>query len=347
MAHTAEPRKGFLGDLRDAVTPRAFFLVVAVLLLQLGFITSYVGALHHPTPHELSIAVVAPPEVAPKLVGALESVPDSAVRASALPDGDTARERIKDQKVYAAWVFDPTGTEDTLLVADARGPAAATAAEGVVTKLAAAQGRTVVVDDTIPLAGGDAEGLSAFYLVVGWCVGGYLVASILGISAGSRPANTGRALLRLGTLALYSVAAGLGGALIIGPILHALPGSIAALTGLGTLVVFSVGAVTMALECLFDVVGIGLAVLLFVVLGNPSAGGVFPPPLLPAFWRAIGEWIPNGAGTSAARSIAYLDSTHLTVPFLVLAAWAVGGVAVTFLAVARPPRFGRPIPAEG
>ncbi|MEU3492353.1 DUF3533 domain-containing protein [Kitasatospora cineracea] len=346
MAHTAEPAKGFLGELRDAVTPRAFFLVVAVLLLQLGFITSYVGALHHPTPHELSIAVVAPPEVAPKLVGALESVPDDAVRASTAPDAATAEARIKDQKIYAAWVVDPAGTEDRLLVAEARGPAASTAAEAVVTKLAASQGRTVAVDDTVPLATGDAKGLSAFYLVIGWCVGGYLVASILGISAGSRPANTGRAVLRLGTLALYSVAAGLGGALIIGPVLDALPGSIAGLTGLGTLVVFSVGAVTMALECLFDVVGIGLAVLLFVVLGNPSAGGVYPAPMLPAFWRAIGEWIPNGAGTSAARSIAYLDSTNLTVPFLVLALWAVLGVAVTFLAVVRRPQFGRPIPPE-
>ncbi|BAJ30747.1 MULTISPECIES: membrane protein [Kitasatospora] len=345
MAHPASPGKGFLGDFKDAVTPRAFFLVVGVLLLQLGFITSYVGALHHPKPHELSIAVVAPPEVAPKLVGALEAVPDSAVRASTAPDAATARDRIKDQQIYAAWVFDPAGTEDALLVADARGPAAATAAEGIVTKLAAAQQRTVAVDDTIPLARGDAEGLSAFYLVIGWCVGGYLVASILGISAGSRPANTARAVLRLGTLALYSVAAGLLGAVITGPVLDALPGSIAALTGLGTMVVFSVGAFTMALECLFDVIGIGLAVLVFVVLGNPSAGGVFPPPLLPAFWRAIGEWIPNGAGTSAARSIAYLDSTHLTVPFLVLAVWAVIGVGVTFLAVTRPPLFRRPAPA--
>ncbi|MEV4556030.1 DUF3533 domain-containing protein [Kitasatospora sp. NPDC049285] len=340
----AEPGTGFAADLRDAVTPRAFLLVVATLLLQLGFITSYVGALHHPTPHQLSIAVVAPEQVAGKLTAALEAVPNDAVRASTAPDQATAASRIKDQKIYAAWVVDPTGTKDALLVADARGPAAATAAEEIVGKLAATQGRTIAVEDTIPLAAGDAEGLSSFYLVVGWCVGGYLVASILGISAGSRPANSGRAVLRLGTLALYSVAAGLGGALITGPILDALPGSIAALTGLGTLVVFAVGAVTMALECLFDVVGIGLAVLVFVVLGNPSAGGVFPPPLLPAFWRAIGQWIPNGAGTSAARSIAYLDSTNLTVPFLVLAAWAVIGVAVTFLAVAGGPRFGRPLP---
>ncbi|MFG2817980.1 DUF3533 domain-containing protein [Kitasatospora sp. NPDC048365] len=337
----AEPRSSFTSDLKDAVTPRAALLVIGVLLLQLGFITSYVGALHHPRPHELSIAVVAPEQLAPRLVAALESVPDDAVRASTAPDRATAEARIKDQKIYAAWIVDPAGTQDTLLVADARGPAAATAAATIVTEVDKAQGRTVVVDDTIPLAEGDAEGLSSFYLVIGWCVGGYLVASILGISAGSRPANTGRAVLRLGTLALYSIAAGLGGALIIGPVLGALPGSTVALWWLGALVVFSVGAITMSLQCLFDVVGIGLAVLIFVVLGNPSAGGVFPPPLLPAFWRAIGAWIPNGAGTDVARSIAYLGSTNIAVPLLVLAAWAAVGVGVTFLAVLRRPQAGR------
>ncbi|OKJ07516.1 ABC transporter permease [Kitasatospora sp. CB01950] len=342
----AEPAKGFVGELKDAVTPRAFFLVVAVLLLQLGFITSYVGALHQPKPHELSIAVVAPPEIAPKLTAALESVPDNAVRASVEPDVATAQARIKDQKIYAAWVFDPAGTQDTLLVAEARGPAASGAAELIVTKVAAAQHRTVEVQDTIPLASGDGKGLSSFYLVVGWCVGGYLVASILGVSAGARPANVHRAGLRLGTLALYSVAAGLGGTLITGPILNALPGSILALSAVGALVVFSVGAFTMALQCLFDIIGIGLAVLVFVVLGNPSAGGVYPPPLLPTFWRAIGEWIPNGAGTSATRSVAYLGSSAMAMPLTVLAVWAAIGVAVTFVAASRRPFLGRPAPTE-
>ncbi|GAA2812205.1 DUF3533 domain-containing protein [Kitasatospora paracochleata] len=325
----AEPARGFAAELKDAVTPRAALLVTAVLLLQLGFIASYVGALHNPHPHQLSIAVVAPQQLTPQLVAGLESVPNDAVRASTAPDRDTAEQRIKDQKIYAAWLVDPTGTQDTLLVADARGPAAANAAEQIVTGLDKAQGRTLAVVDTIPLAEGDADGLSGFYVVVGWCVGGYLVASILAISSGARPANSRRAVLRLGTLVLYSVAAGLGGAIVVGPVLDALPGSTTALWGLGTLVVFAVGAVSMALQCVFGIVGIGLAVLVFVVLGNPSAGGVFPPPLLPTFWRAIGAWIPNGAGTDAARSIAYLGSTNLTVPILVLAAWAMVGVMIT------------------
>ncbi|MFF1903086.1 ABC transporter permease [Kitasatospora sp. NPDC058218] len=335
------PRPGLVAELKGAVTPRAALLVIAVLLLQLGFITSYVGALHSPTPHELSIAVVAPPQVSPKLVEALEAVPDDAVRAVTAPDAQTAAAQIKDQKIYAALVVDPAGTEDTLLVANARGPAAARAAESIVTAIDHSQGRTVRTVDTIPLAKGDTNGLSSFYLVIGWCVGGYLVASILGVSAGSKPANAYRALIRLATLALYSIAAGIGGAVIVGPALNALPGSSWGLSAMGALVVFTVGAFTMALQCLFDIIGIGVAVLIFVVLGNPSAGGVFPPPMMPPFWRAIGAWIPNGAGTDAARSIAYFGATNLAMPLLVLLVWALVGVAVTFAAVLRRPRGGR------
>ncbi|GAA1262698.1 DUF3533 domain-containing protein [Kitasatospora nipponensis] len=318
-----------------------------MLLLQLGFITSYVGALHDPSPHRLSIGVVAPPPAQQQLLTALAQVPDEAVRPRAVADRAQAESLIRDQRLYAALLVDPAGSQDTLLVASARGPAAATAAQKIVGGLEQAQGRTVRVEDVVPLARGDAEGLSGFYLVVGCCVGGYLVASILGISAGSRPANRHRAAIRTGVLALYAVAAGLGGALIIGPVLHALPGSTWGLWGLGTLVVFAVGTITMALECLFDVIGIGIAVLLFVVLGNPSAGGVFPPPLMPPFWRAIGPWLPNGAGTDVARSIAYFDATRLTGPLLVLAAWAVVGLVVTALAVSLRPGGGRMGAAPG
>lgn len=58
---------------------------------------------------------------------------------------------------------------------------------------------------------------------------------------------------------------------------------------------------------------------------------------MPPFWRAIGAWFPNGAGTDATRSIAYFDGTALTKPLLVLLAWALVGIAVTFAAVLRRP----------
>jgi len=323
--------RGFAGELRDAVTGRAALLVIGVLLLQLGFVVSYVGGLHHPYPHKASIAVAAPAQAADRVVAELNALPKRPLDARTVSDEATARQQVLDQKVYSALVVRPADSRDLLLLANARGPVLATAIQQVVTAVEAKQGRGLVVEDLAPLAPGDADGLSSFYLVVGWCVGGYLVASILGISAGARPANFSRALIRVGVLALYSVVAGIGGAVIVGPVLNALPGSILGLWGVGALLVFAVGAFTMALQCLFGIVGIGLAVLLFVVLGNPSAGGVFPPPMLPPFWRAIGPWLPNGAATTVTRSIAYFDGTQITGPLLVLAVWAVVGVAVSLV----------------
>ena len=205
------------------------------------------------------------------------------------------------------------------------------ALETILTRVEATQQRTVRTVDVAPASPEDFDGLSAFYLVVGWCVGGYICAAILAISAGSRPANPQRAIIRLGVLALYSVLGGLGGAVIVGPILGALPGSVAALWGLGTLVVFAVGAATLALQAVFGIVGIGLAILLIVIAGNPSAGGAFPLPMLPPFWNAIGPALPPGAGTWAARSIAYFKGNDMTASMLVLSAWAVVGAVVTLV----------------
>jgi hypothetical protein len=54
------PRPGFLFELRDAISVRTFLLVFGVLLLQLGFIVSYVGAFHAPKPVRTPVGVVAP-----------------------------------------------------------------------------------------------------------------------------------------------------------------------------------------------------------------------------------------------------------------------------------------------
>jgi hypothetical protein len=195
------------------------------------------------------------------------------------------------------------------------------------------QSRTVTVNDVVPAGRGDARGLSAFYLVVGWMVGGYLVAAILGFAGGARPANRHRAVLRLGTLGGYAVVSGLGGAIIAETILSALAGHFFALWWFGALMVFAVGAATMAFQVLLGMAGIGLAILLFVVLGNPSAGGAYPAVLLPPFWAAIGRWLPPGAGTDAVRTIVYFPAASLAQPVWTLVAYAVIGAAVT-LAVA-------------
>ncbi|MFH8580777.1 DUF3533 domain-containing protein [Streptomyces zaomyceticus] len=318
-------------ELKSAVTPRAALLVLGVLALQLLFITSYVGALHHPKPRDVPFGVVAPPRVSASLVERLDRLPGAPLDPRTVPDEATARDQILNRDIDGALIVDPAGRTDTLLVASGGGTVLSSALETILTRVEATQQRTVRTVDVAPASPEDFDGLSAFYLVVGWCVGGYICAAILAISAGSRPANPQRAIIRLGVLALYSVLGGLGGAVIVGPILGALPGSVAALWGLGTLVVFAVGAATLALQAVFGIVGIGLAILLIVIAGNPSAGGAFPLPMLPPFWNAIGPALPPGAGTWAARSIAYFKGNDMTGSMLVLSAWAVVGTVVTLV----------------
>jgi hypothetical protein len=325
----------FVDEVKNAVTPRAALLVIGVLALQLLFITSYVGALHKPKPTDVPFGVAAPQQMSARLTAELKALPGGPLDPRPVADAATAREQILDREIDGALVVNPTGTTDTLLVASGGGTAMADTLTRIITEVDRTQQRTVRTVDLAPASGQDFNGISSFYLVVGWCVGGYLCASILAISAGAKPANRRRAVIRTGVMALYSIVGGIGGALIIGPILGALPGSFWGLSGLGALTVFAVGMLTLALQALTGIVGIGLAVLIVVIAGNPSAGGAFPLPMLPDFWRAIGPALPPGAGTWVARSIAYFKGNTITGPLLVLSAWAVAGTIVTLLVAAR------------
>lgn len=336
--------RGVVAEWRDAVTVRAFALVVGVLLLQLGFILSYAGAFHSPSPHEMRLGVVAPQGApagtADQVAGQLNALPGDPLRATAQPDAASATTRIAHRGLDGALVLSSSGP-DRLLVTSAAGGSLSSALETVVTRALQAQHRSVAVSDVVPAGTGDARGLTAFYLAVGWVVGGYLVASILAISAGAKPANVNRARVRLGTLAIYSIVSGIGGAVIVGPALGALTGSFWTLAGFGALVVFAVGAFTMAIESLAGIVGIGIAVLLFVVLGNPSAGGAYPGPLLPPFWRAIGPYIPTGAGTSGIRGIVYFHDAGVGSAVVVAVVYAVIGIAVLLAVGLRRTRDSR------
>ncbi|MFJ9120403.1 DUF3533 domain-containing protein [Streptomyces sp. NPDC102394] len=341
------PRPSFLAEVKDAVTPRATVLVIGVIALQLLFIASYVGALHDPKPRDVPFGVVAPPAAAGQAVARLERLPGSPLDPRAVADEATARKKIMNRDLDGALIVNPARTTDTLLVASGGGTVLATTLQRYLTVLEASQQRTVRTVDVAPASRQDFDGLTSFYLVVGWCVGGYLCASILAISTGARPANASRAAIRLAVMVLVSVVGGLGGAVIVGPILGALPGSVAALWGLGALVTFAVGAATLALQGVFGIVGIGLAILLVVIAGNPSAGGAFPLPMLPPFWKAIGPALPPGAGTWVARSIAYFDGNDTTAALLVLSAWAAAGIVITLVAaVLRTRHRGGPRPAQ-
>jgi hypothetical protein len=319
---------------RDAVTPRAAALMFAVLVVQLAFIGSYIGAFHQPKPRDIPVAVVNPgPDE--RVLAQLNGLPGRPIRAHGVDSEDTARAQLTHRKVYGAFIITGTAAPDNLLLAGAAGPSVAQVLTQVFTDLENVQrpgGRGLLVQDVRPVLPGDARGLSGFYLALGWVVGGYLVAIAVSTSKGARPSNKHRAVIRLGALLGYAIVSGVSGALLVHGVFGALPGSAAALCWFGALLVFAAGAFTMALQAFFGFLGVGLTVLLFVVLGNPSAGGAYPAPLLPPFWRAVGPWLPPGLGTDAIRGIGYFDGAGLRRSALLLLGYAGIGIVGTVIA---------------
>lgn len=312
-----------------ATVGRALAAVLLVLVVGLAFVWSYVGALHEPRFHGVPLVVVGPPALASQLErGDAFEVTRVATRADAV-------RALRDRDAFGGVVAGPRSVE--LLTVSAAGLAVA---EGLRTDLRAQlttqSGVPVRVTDVRPLPRVDVRGISPFYLAVGLVVAGYLGAAFLGLVFGTKPAGAA-VWWRLLALAGLAFLMGLASVLLvhaIGP----LRGHTVALALAGMLLCFAVANVAVGLQSAFGVAGTGLAILLFVVLGNPSSGGPFSTDLLPQPWRAIGADLPTGAGVDLIRNIAYFDGHATLRPVLVLVAWMILGLVLVLVFSRRPPR---------
>ena len=184
--------------LRDILSARTLVPAIGVLILQFRVHPVLPRRIPRPAAHHIPVTVVAPQQVAAQVVEQLNTVAGQPVKATGSTDALQARQSLQNGETSAVYLVDPAGTDDRLLVASGGGTSVTTAVETLFTTAAQQQHRQLAVEDVVPLSPGDGRGLSGFYLVIGWAVGGYLFASILGIARGSRPANLPRAFWRVG-----------------------------------------------------------------------------------------------------------------------------------------------------
>jgi hypothetical protein len=320
-----------------APTPKAVAAVLfAALLLTLAFAFSYVGAFHDPTPHQVPLAVVGPPEVATQLNG----VPGDPLDARSVSSRADALSQIDDREVYGAYEADT----NRLFVASAANRATAIALEATFKRIAAAQNQPAPrVTDAKPLPPKDPNGTAMFYAVIAWVFGGYIASTLIGLIGSPRSSSTQRAAARLGALAGFSIVAGILSVVILRASFDVFAGHVVALSAIATLTVFASGAATAGIQSAIGEAGTALIILAFVILGNAASGGPFARPLLPGFWSTIGGLLPPGASVDLARSALFFDGARIVGPTLVLVGWAALGTA---LALAFCVRVIDPVDAE-
>ena len=317
------PAAGVRGDAMDRQTlVGGLVVVLAAVVIGLAFVWSYVGALHEPTTfHDAHLGVVGAPGLAKRLAATDQFVATNVVSRRA------AIGRIDDRKDLGAIVVGSRSID--VLVAGAAGRALKVLleAELPLALRTAVNARTPIrVIDVKPLPANDPNGLTPFYLVLGIVVASFMGATTFALIFGLKPPGR-RIWWRILGFAVMALGMGLGEVAIVN-LLGPLRGHYVVLALIGLLLGTTVGTITVAFQALLGMFGTGVAILVFVVLGNPASGGPAANELLPGFWRTIGPYLPSGAGTDLVRNTVYFDGHATTRPLLVLFIWLLGALAL-------------------
>ena len=113
------------------------------------------------------------------------------------------------------------------------------------------------------------------------------------------------------------------------------PIALAFFSALGSAVV---AIITLFFLLTFDVVGRIFAVLVTILFGVPSSGGVYPEQTLPRFFRFLGDWLPLRRMTDGGRSLTFFNANGaagLDTALWVLALYLVLFTLLTLLVVSR------------
>jgi hypothetical protein len=295
-------------------------VLVGVLVVVSLLVFSNVAANHSPKPHDLPVGIVGPTTVAATATAQLGRVAPGGYRIHDYDSLATAKSAVLHRSVYGAFQPSPTSV---LLVGTAASPPVAALLQRTFATISRTSGRPLRVQDVAPLPTSDSTGATTFSAILGLIIAGLAGTSLVYTFTRHR----GEALRILATFVL-AVGAGLLTAVITNFVVAAYPGRFFAVWGVATLFLVAIEMPIAAFQAIFGVAGGAIGWILFFVIGNPASGGNSAPELLPSFWRALSQALPPGAAVTSLRDVVYFDGHGSTHAMIVLALYAIGGLAV-------------------
>ena len=318
-----------------SLSPRVLVALTAVFIAAVFvFAGVYTTTQHNPTPHQLSVGIVAPDLMVKVVDLGLRTKAPGYFTLKAYPNEQSLTSAIKDRKVYGGYVY--RKDSGLLLTASASGKAADTAITGLGESVSKILRQPLVPRDVASLNSHDSQGLSSYTYQYGLLVPSFFFGMLIFMFGYGLSLSW-----RLGLIGGYALSAGIVGALTVGPIVGALPDHFLALAALGALYAAMAALVTYGLCRLLSYVGLGLAALLLILVGNSTGGGSINQEFLPDFFRSIGQVLPNGAFIRSVRNTVYFGGANTHRAILVVALWALGGLALVLAKEKLPGLRGR------
>jgi len=292
---------------------------------------------HAPEPHGVPVALVGKGRPVAKVIRALEK--DGAFEVKRANSGRAARRLIARREVYGAYA--PRAGAGRVLVAGAASPAAAAVLRTTARKLDRGRGVSTASTDIRRLPAEDRSGLSPFWLAFAAALVGVLAGWLLELLVPSVRRGPKLALVRVAVLLVFSL--GAGALMALAATLQDIYPDDFLVVG-GALALATFGAATVSsfvTSALGAIVGAIIGLLVFPVLGVVvTSGGLTAPELIPEIWGTIGSGLPGQSVVELLRNLVYFDSEAISMPLIVLGAYALGGV-VLMLALSPFRRLGR------
>jgi hypothetical protein len=316
--------KGRLASLRSGRAHETIAALARPLALGLILLVAttllFVEAFHAPAPHNVPVGIVGAPRQAVPVRDALDRAFPGGFSVGAFDDVADARRAVTHAQIFGALA--PAGDGYRGLTAQAFGAPAADIVVAAFEALAANSRRSLAIVDLVPLPAHDRFGVSALFCAVAVLIPSLMFGGLLAFF-GARQSLSLRAATLLVFVTLASLLAFLDVDVIVGALTRAFP-----ILLVCSALAAGVALTTHGLARLLGLPGLGLAFLLFLVLGLPTSGGLIGHDFQPAFYGAVSQWLPLGAALVALRNATYFHWAATAQPLLALAAWTLVGAVL-------------------
>ncbi|GED96506.1 ABC transporter permease [Gordonia crocea] len=298
---------------------------VAALLLGLAVVVPlillmFIGPASRGTPHELPIGVAGPAPAVQQVEAALEAKQPGAFEVHAYADEAQLTQAVKNRDIYGGFVL---GAAPATIIASGASPAVAT----MLTQIGAQMpGPQPQVRDVAAPAPNDPRGAGFGSMVMPVFLAGAALGLALTMVVGRREITA--VLLPVGAAVVGATTVGV--AMWIGVLSGGFWGQWLAMS----IGILAISAAVAGLVALMGPAGVGVAALLFMLVGMPLAGIASPPEFLPSIWGAVGQWLPLGATGTALRSAVFFDGAGSAAAYVALGLWIVVGYLLLLVVAA-------------
>lgn len=314
----------------QATARQAVALIVGLAIVIPLILLMFIGPASRGTPHAVPIGVAGPEPVAAQVTGTLEQSQPGAFEVHRYPDVAALETATADREVYGGLA---PGPDPVTVVATGGSPVVAATLTQIGNRVSGGQARVV---DVAPPAESDPRGagFGAMILPV------FLAGAVLGVALTQLLRRVRWIALALPIGAAAVGATSVGVAMAIG----VLPGGFWAQWLAMSAGIWAIGAMVAGLVSILGLAGMGVAALLFMLVGMPLSGIAMPPEYLPWIWGEVGQWFPLGATADALRGAAFFPEAGFPGPetgsaYAALALWIVIGYLLLSVTVLKRRRL--------